>query len=269
MKVFLSWSKPRSQEVAAALRDWLPDVIQSCEPWMSAEDIEAGQRWSAELEGQLDASVIGIICVTPDNQTEPWLNFEAGAISKKIGADRLNRVAPYLLGMKKEDLRQPLGQFQAKIADSAGTFELLQMINRAQAKPLQDQKLKAAFDRWWPQLQTTLEAIKAKNHAPPPKRDTAEKIDELLELARTTARRLDEQQSAIRSLPVYSPRIVSSSQLSELFGEPAPLDESKFTGTDFSSIQNFGKLSETLKNERENQSPTKMRMRTARKGSKE
>jgi hypothetical protein len=56
---------------------------------MSKEDIEAGQRWSVEIESHLDASAIGIICVTPENQSEPWLNFEAGAISKKVGTERL------------------------------------------------------------------------------------------------------------------------------------------------------------------------------------
>lgn len=205
MKVFISWSKPRSREVAAALRDWLRKVIQSCDPWMSSVDIEAGQRWSAEIESELEASSVGIICVTPENQAEPWLNFEAGAISKKIGKDRLSRVAPYLLNMKNEDLRQPLGQFQSKVADRDGTFELVRMVNGAQEKPLADPVLKATFDLWWPELEGKLKEIAQKAHPLTPKRSSDDKIDELLDLARAIARRLDEKEQSPVASGVGSP----------------------------------------------------------------
>jgi hypothetical protein len=43
---------------------------------MSEEDIEKGQRWSAEIAGQLATCKFGIICVTQDNVGKPWLNFD-------------------------------------------------------------------------------------------------------------------------------------------------------------------------------------------------
>jgi hypothetical protein len=54
-------------------------MVQGCNPWVSAQDIDVGERWGTELFIQLDKHSVGIICVTKKNQAEPWLNFEAGA----------------------------------------------------------------------------------------------------------------------------------------------------------------------------------------------
>lgn len=99
MKVFISWSGRRSHEVADTLAGWLKKVIQSVEPWVSTE-MERGVKWLDVLGKSLDAHSAGILCVTPGNFMEPWLNFEAGALSKQIGDEV--RVMPYLL-----DFRSP------------------------------------------------------------------------------------------------------------------------------------------------------------------
>lgn len=44
MKVFLSWSGERSRLVATALHEWLPQVINAVEPFISS-NIDAGARW--------------------------------------------------------------------------------------------------------------------------------------------------------------------------------------------------------------------------------
>ena len=67
MKVFLSWSGHRSHQVALALRDWLPSVIQSITPYVSSEDIDKGARWSTDIAKELEDSTFGILCVTKDN----------------------------------------------------------------------------------------------------------------------------------------------------------------------------------------------------------
>ena len=82
MKVFLSWSGEKSRAVAEALREWLPKVLQEVEPLMSSEDISAGVRWQYLISEALEGSSVGILCVTRENQSAPWLNFEAGAIAK-------------------------------------------------------------------------------------------------------------------------------------------------------------------------------------------
>ncbi|HEX8390868.1 MAG TPA: TIR domain-containing protein, partial [Longimicrobium sp.] len=119
MRVFLSWSGQRSRQVAAALREWLPDVLHYAEPWMSDADIHAGQRWGVEVGANLEACNIGILCVTPENVSAPWLLFEAGALSKFVGEAA---VIPLLMDVSFSDINTgPLGQFQAKKLDAQGT----------------------------------------------------------------------------------------------------------------------------------------------------
>lgn len=110
MNVFISWSGDRSLAVAQALRDWLPNVIQALEPWLSASDIEQGTRWSTEVSLQLQESRVGIVCLTPENLREPWILFEAGALSKTIAN---TFVCTYLIDLEITDVSWPLAMFQA------------------------------------------------------------------------------------------------------------------------------------------------------------
>jgi hypothetical protein len=126
MKIFLSWSGEMSYQVACALRDWLPYVLQSVKPFMSSEDINKGTRWSEILAHQLNDTQYGIICVTPYNVNAPWLNFEAGALSKFI--DR-SFVSPFLFRVDRAEIRGPLSQFQSTVCDKEDIFNLLTSIN--------------------------------------------------------------------------------------------------------------------------------------------
>src|ERR1700722_11289958 len=105
---FISWSgkDSESHKVAIALRSWLPLLIQGCEPWISDKDIGAGQLWTSQLYTQLNKHSIGIICVTKDNQENPWLNFEVGAPTKQLNPHNTDqsRVCPLLIGMTPADV---------------------------------------------------------------------------------------------------------------------------------------------------------------------
>jgi TIR domain len=89
MGVFIGWSgkNTKSHLVAQALRTWLEETIVGCEPWVSTLDIDAGDRWGTELFSQLDKHKVGILCVTKENQDQPWVNFEAGALAKQLKGD--------------------------------------------------------------------------------------------------------------------------------------------------------------------------------------
>lgn len=120
MKVFISWSGARSKNVAEILRSWVPKVLQAVRPWMSDEDISTGTRWSAEIASELEISKAGIVCITPENQHNPWLMFEAGALSKTLTE---TFVCPYLFDLSPSQLSGPISQFQATLATKEGTFK--------------------------------------------------------------------------------------------------------------------------------------------------
>src|ERR1700676_413043 len=133
MKVFLSWSGELSHKVALAFREWLPSVIQSIEPYVSSEDIDKGTRWSAEMAEQLEKSRYGIICVTKENAGKPWINFEAGALSRSIEKSTVlpfsSAVSPFLFDLKSSDLEGPLTQFQYVINEQNDIRKLVSSIN--------------------------------------------------------------------------------------------------------------------------------------------
>jgi TIR domain len=187
MRVFISWSKEPSRTVADALRDWLPDVIQSLDPWMSSADIGAGARWSAKIAETLASTKIGILCVTPDNQREPWLLFEAGALAKTL-EDTF--VCPYLIQMRAADLAPgPLTQFQAKLADQDGTYDLLSTVNAALgSEALPSDRLRRLFERSWPHLEARLKTLPTSPQST--HRTPEEVLTEILETVRSLARRL-------------------------------------------------------------------------------
>ena len=100
MKVFLSWSGEKSHKVALVFRDWFLSVIQSLVPYVSSEDIDKGTRWSTDIAKELEDSSFGILCVTKENLTAPWLTFEAGALSKTMDK---SFVSPFLFDIKRSD----------------------------------------------------------------------------------------------------------------------------------------------------------------------
>jgi hypothetical protein len=191
MGVFIGWSgkDTKSYLVAVALRGWLQQVVQGCDPWVSSQDIDAGDRWGSELFTQLDKHGIGIICVTKENQDGPWLNFEAGALVKQLKGDRLEetRVCPLLIDMTTNDVTGPLKLLQTVPLNEVGMFKVLQMVNKnGTSKALPDDVLKRAFDKWWPDLEGELKEMKLPEQQPErPSRTVPEMLDEILTLVRS------------------------------------------------------------------------------------
>jgi tetratricopeptide (TPR) repeat protein len=124
---------------------------------MSERDIEAGQRWNAQLSSRLRETDFGIICLTRENLTAPWLLFEAGALAKALDAAR---VVPLLLGLKKADLSFPLAQFQAVEADRDGFFALASAVNTSLPEGQLDKTLlNNIFNGLWPSMEDNLNRL--------------------------------------------------------------------------------------------------------------
>jgi len=184
MHVFISWSGDESKRIALALKEWLPCVLQHVDPWMSDRDITAGRKWEKEIASQLHETDFGICVITHSNIQSPWLNFEAGALAKLPESSLI----PYMVGFERPELpaASPLFAFQAKLADEAGTRDLVRSINDASGQnKLSDDKLAKSFNAFWAALHEQLTHIpKAPSERP---RSDAEKLDDLLTIVRGLA----------------------------------------------------------------------------------
>lgn len=197
MNVFISWSGEPSRKAAVVLKEWLPSVIQAVDPFVSSEDIRTGSRWFAEMGTTLENTNLGILCLTPSNLKEPWILFEAGALSKQLGESLLTSLL--FGGLSQTDLECPLSQFQNILPHKEDISKLILTINEQldDEKRLSETQLKIYFDKWWPDLEEKIKDIntaaenEAKSKGVKLKRDPEEVMEEILELSRNTVRQLD------------------------------------------------------------------------------
>lgn len=198
MKVFISWSGDESRALACILRDWLPSVIQVVEPYVSSEDIDKGVRWTSDIASELEGSSYGIICVTKDNITAPWINFEAGALSKKVDS---SNVSPFLFGVKRSEIHGPLLQFQSTVFEKSDVHKLVRSINAAllDERRLKEQVLDKGFDVWWPQLEVALHNVES-SRTPSKTSEVSrpsEILEEVLDLVRQQQRLISNPESLL------------------------------------------------------------------------
>ena len=192
MKVFISWSGDRGRQIGEAIREWLPWVLQSVDVHFSPNDIDKGAQWVSELANALSASSVGIIIMTQEGLGSDWVMFEAGAIAGRVDKAR---VCPLLFDVKKSDLKWPLAAFNAADFTKEEVRKVVTTVNKAQDKALPDDKLAKAFEKWWPDLDETVNRILAStpstDPAPQPRSPT-DLMEEVLVLTRTLLTRQGE-----------------------------------------------------------------------------
>jgi hypothetical protein len=192
MKLFLSWSGQMSQEIASVLHRYLPCIIQGLEVFMSKHDLESGVRWSLRLAKELDDSNFGIICLTPDNLNNPWILFEAGALTKYADG----RACGLLFGgLKQADVSGPLSQFQNRMFSKDELGALLLDVNEKLERHLDNQQLTMIFNKWWPDIERECKAVSLRSHSKTrdiPHRDQSEILSEILMKVRSIERTLEQ-----------------------------------------------------------------------------
>jgi hypothetical protein len=182
VKVFISWSGQRSLAIAKAIYDWLPRVIQTCEPWMSDSDADKGIRWMQTIGSKLEQYNFGIFCLTPENLDSRWINFEAGALSKAV---EKSYVWTYLFNLKYTDIEGPLSQFNHTLAEKEDTKKLVRTMYRASSEQAPKEEIvDDAFETYWGRLEESLRNLPLASERSGPPRKVEDKIDEILELVR-------------------------------------------------------------------------------------
>ena len=212
MKVFISWSGPRSRAVAELLNDWTKCVLQATRPWLSTRDIDRGALWFSEIHDQLKDTSVGIVCLTQANRNRPWILFESGALAKGLSS---NRVCTFLIDLKPADLEDPLAQFNHTMPERGSVWELMRTLNNClSANALDERILEQVFDTYWGQFESKFAKILQQNpesekSEPRPKEDI---LAEILDNTR-------HMHSRLRRLESRSERMMSDEERQMHFAE--------------------------------------------------
>jgi hypothetical protein len=235
MRVFLSWSGETSKYVAETLSNWLEQVLQALEPWVSS-DIEKGKRWDSEISEKLEHSKVAIICLTKENLDSTWIHFEAGAISKTGDA----YVCTFLFDITPANVKEPLSLFQATTNTKGDIYKLLKTINNlldaAGAKSLREGNLESVFETFWPQLQEKLTNAPSTNVNNKDVRTDRELLEETLQIVRSL-------KEGTRPTPLAQVATTLNEDVYELIKELWP----KFAlekGTKLSDMQHIANIQE-------------------------
>jgi lambda repressor-like predicted transcriptional regulator len=187
-KVFISWSGELSKKLAEELRGWLPGVLQFVKPYFTPEDIEKGTSWYSNIALELASSNVGILCLTKDNIENPWILFEAGALSKNF--DKAN-VCTILFNLDTSDLKGPLTNFQATRFIKDEFKKLVVTINNTGNElKLSNDTLESVFEMWWPKLEEKISKIlQTEIKTTQKKRTERDLLEEILDLSRLRFRK--------------------------------------------------------------------------------
>lgn len=146
-----------SHDVGKALKEWLENVLQNVDVWLSSEDLRKGTTWVTSILTALKTSRCCIVCLTSSNpDASPWMLFEVGALTAVEGS----RIFTFLHGLDPERVKYPLAMFQHTLSHREDVRKLLISLNeQLGSHAVEDRRLNTAFDKNWPDLEIRLHAI--------------------------------------------------------------------------------------------------------------
>ena len=78
MKVFISWSKPKSMEMAIKTKELLEELNPQIDAFVSEVDINAGEDLQRKIIDKIEECDKLVLCFNKENKKAPWMLFEAG-----------------------------------------------------------------------------------------------------------------------------------------------------------------------------------------------
>jgi hypothetical protein len=147
MQIFISWTDSTTEQLAAALCAWLPQVLPYATPFMCpavpVTSLTLGERF-----GRMRASSAGLVCVTASALDQNWLFFELGALRNALGAEAI--VAPVLLDVTPEEVSPtPLHIFQAVRVARQDLLRLIGDLNQGAELPITATDLETRYATAW------------------------------------------------------------------------------------------------------------------------
>lgn len=159
-EVFFSWSGDKSKEIALKFQNLFKQVFEpAVTSFMSARDIGAGRRGLDLLFSKLEQCNYGVSFVDAENARAPWIQFEAGALSKLIDTSRVMVLS--LDGNVQSLEDTPLNEFQHKLfnkEDIKSIFEgIIESYKLEKSKDIFMQRFEGEWDEFYRNAQIILE----------------------------------------------------------------------------------------------------------------
>ncbi len=204
LKVFISWSK-NSRQVGKAVSDAVKEIFDPVVTTFISQEIKAGARGLEEIDASLNETDFGIICLTRSNQTEQWINYEAGALSRQV-EDKRSRMGVFLVDLTVDEVNSPMNIFQCKLAKLEGFTDLMSSLNDLASPGLNENTLNKRINAAWPDVEQAVKAVLAGEPDQPvtPPKTSEEKLDELIGLVKAMEASLGDELLLRRNLDPIS-----------------------------------------------------------------